>query len=313
MQRTGSAIGIDIGGTRLRGARVGSDGAIEEHVGERIARDPASVMARVVDLVRRLDRPGVLAVGAGIPGRVDARRRIILSGGYIDLSAERFAETVEAAIGKLVAIDNDGNMALAAEVAVGAGRGREHVVMFTIGTGIGGAVMIDGKMIRGRMSAGQLGHLTVDVDGRPCACGRQGCVETTSSGTALARLIAAAGMPPETLVEDLFRREASDEAAAALLLRWIRPLRAAIDSAVAAFAPDLVLLGGALGQAAHRALAKAPPRAAWFSCPVEPAALGDDAGVIGSALTALSVAARDDAISEPTGRPARDTTEAGRR
>jgi glucokinase len=283
-----STIGIDIGGTNLRAARIGSDGSIEARISERTTRDPGVVTERVIEMVRALDRPSVVAIGIGVPGRVDARRRQVLSGGYLDLSGCRFAEEIEAAIGKPVSIDNDCNMALVAEIATGAAMRRENVVMFTIGTGIGGAVVLDGKIVRGRMTAGQLGHLTVEVDGLPCACGRRGCVETTSSGLALARLIADSGLPADTVVEDLFAREAAgDEIAAGVLTRWIRPLRAAIDTTVAAFAPELVLLGGGLGHAAHRALARAPALADWYRCEVEKAELGDDAGVIGGGLSAL--------------------------
>jgi glucokinase len=288
MKRTARTIGIDIGGTNLRAARIASDGSIEERISERITRNPQVVTERVIELVRKLDRADVVAVGVGIPGRVDARHNVVLSGGYLDLSGDTFADAIEAATGKPVAIDNDCNMALVAEIAVGAGQNRENVVMFTIGTGIGGAVVLEGKIVRGRMSAGQLGHLTADFDGLPCVCGRRGCVETTSSGLALARWISEAGFPPETVVEELFRLEAAGhQAAAEVLLRWVQPLRAAIDTAVAAFAPDLVLLGGGLGHAAHRALANAPALAEWYLCPVERAELGDDAGVIGAGICAL--------------------------
>jgi glucokinase len=285
---TACVIGVDIGGTNLRAARISSDGAILERLSERIIRDSRVVTDRVMAFVRALDRPQVVAVGVGIPGRVDARSRTVLSGGYLDLSGSRFAEAIEDAVGRPVSIDNDCNMALVAEIAVGAGQRRENVAMFTIGTGIGGAVVLEGKIVRGRMSAAQLGHLTVAHDGWPCACGRLGCVETTSSGTALARLIGEAGLPSGTVVEDLFRAmDGGDAVAAELLLRWIGPLRAAIDTAVAAFAPDLVLLGGGLGEAAHRALVLAPALAEWYQCPVEKALLGDDAGVIGAGISAL--------------------------
>ncbi len=288
MPPTSATIGVDIGGTNLRAARISADGTIEARISERITRDPAVVTERVIELVHHLDTPDVVAVGVGIPGRVDARRRKVLSGGYIDLSLKPFADEVEAAVGKPVAIDNDCNMALVAEIAVGAGQGYENVVMFTIGTGIGGAVVLEGKIVRGSMTAGQLGHLTVDIAGHTCACGRRGCVETTSSGLALGRLIAEAGLPAGTAAEELLSRsEAGDKPAKDLLHRWVYPLRAAIDTAVAAFAPDLVLLGGGLGAAAHRALVLAPPMAEWYLCPVGQAQLGDDAGVIGAGISAL--------------------------
>lgn len=287
MLETSTAIGIDIGGTNLRAARVSSAGIILERVSERIDRDADAAVRRIVELVRQLDRPEVTAIGIGIPGRVDARRRTVLSGGYLNLAGTALAERVETTTGKPVVIDNDCNMALVAEIAVGAGRGRENVVMFTIGTGIGGAIVQGGQIVRGRGTAGQLGHITVDVNGGPCVCGRRGCVETTSSGTALARHIAEAGLAEGTSIDEIIRRAGKGDAAAQQVLdAWVRPLRAAIDSASAAFDPDLVLLGGGLGKAAYRALRKVPALAPWYQYPVLAAELGDDAGVIGAAVCA---------------------------
>jgi len=284
-----AAIGIDVGGTNLRGARVSDAGLILDRVAEKTPSDAKAVVARIIDLVRHLDRPDVAAIGIGVPGRVDAQRRRVLSGGTINLAATELAQNVEQSAGKPVFIDNDGNLALVAESAVGAARGCANVVMFTIGTGIGGAVLLDGRIVRGRTSAGQLGHLTVDANGAICACGRRGCVETTSSGAALGRLIADAGFPAGIGVEQLFALgSAGDLVAARVLESWVRPLRAGIDSAVAAFDPDLVLLGGGLGLSASRALVKTPAVAPWFQCAVMPAQLGDDAGVIGGALSALN-------------------------
>jgi glucokinase len=288
MRQAATAIGIDVGGTNLRAARVSDAGIILDRVTEKIPPNADAVVARIAELVRQFDRPDVAAIGIGVPGRVDARRRLVLSGGYINLAGAPLVQSVEQSAGRLVVLDNDCNMALIAEIAVGAAQSQSNVVMFTIGTGIGGAVVLDGEIVRGRRSAGQLGHLTVDLNGALCACGRSGCVETTSSGAALRRHIAAANLPADSGIEQLFALDsAGDSSAARVLDSWARPLRAAIDSAVAAFDPDLVLLGGGLGLAASLALARAPALAPWYQCAVEPARLGDDAGVIGAALTAL--------------------------
>ena len=283
------AIGIDIGGTHLRAARVSAAGEILDRVSEKITRDPHALLSRIIELIKNLDREGVTAIGIGIPGRVDARRRLALSGGYIDLSKVALGDRITAASGKVVVIDNDCNMALIAEIAVGAARGRENVAMLTIGTGIGGAIFQEGKIVRGKMSAGQLGHVTVDVHGHRCLCGRNGCLETTSSGTALGRHLAEAGLALDTTIDKLFALDAAgDQAARAVLLAWAGPLRAAIDSIVAVVDPELVLLGGGLGVAAHRALAvvRVPP-SDWYRCELGTAELGDDAGVIGAALSSL--------------------------
>lgn len=284
------SIGIDIGGTNLRAARVSGTGEILKRVSEKSAPDPELVLGRIADMVRLLDTPDVKAIGVGVPGRVDARRGAVLSGGYVNLASVALAQRLEDMTGKPVIIDNDCNMALAAEMALGAGRGHDNIVMFTIGTGIGGAVAQDRRITRGSAAAGQLGHITVDVDGEVCACGRRGCVETTSSGTALGRHIARAGLGADISVDQLFARDAAgDIQARGILDAWARPLRAAIDTAVAVLDPDMVLLGGGLGRAAHRALGRAPALAPWYQCQVEPAQLGDDAGVIGAGLQALAM------------------------
>lgn len=283
------SIGIDIGGTNLRAARISGTGEILKRVSEKSAPDPELVLGRIADMVRLLDTPDVKAIGVGVPGRVDARRGAVLSGGYVNLASVALAQRLEDMTGKPVIIDNDCNMALAAEMALGAARGHGNIVMFTIGTGIGGAVAQDRRITRGSATAGQLGHITVDVNGEVCACGRRGCVETTSSGTALGRHIARAGLGADISADQLFARDAAgDTTARDVLDAWAKPLRAAIDTAVAVLAPDLVLLGGGLGRAAHAALARAPALAPWYQCQVEAAELGDDAGVIGAGLQALA-------------------------
>ncbi|MDX8499953.1 ROK family protein [Mesorhizobium sp. VK4C] len=292
MPQRSMAIGIDIGGTNLRAARISGAGEILKRVAEKSAPDPKLVLGRIADMVRLLDTPEVAAIGVGVPGRVDARRGAVLSGGYVDLASVALQQRLESMAGKPVVLDNDCNMALVAEMALGAAAGHDNVVMFTIGTGIGGAVAQNRQIMRGRATAGQLGHISVDANGEICACGRRGCVETTSSGTALGRHIARAGLGPGISVDQLFARDAAgDGTARGILEAWAKPLRAAIDSAVAMFDPDLVLLGGGLGRAAHRALACAPALAPWYQCKVEPAKLGDDAGVIGAGLQALKAKA----------------------
>jgi glucokinase len=285
------AIGIDIGGTRLRAARVrfdGPGGMIEARATAPSSRDPAEVVARCLALVDQVRAPDVAALGIGVPGQVQAGDRRVLSGGYVDLSGFDFAGQVQAASGLAVTIENDATMALLAEAAQGAGAGCATVVMLTIGTGIGGAILERGRVLRGIGAAGQLGHLVIDPAGRPCVCGRIGCVETVSSGTAFGLHLAEAGLPPGTRAEDLLSR--TDAPARSVIDAWARPLRAAIDSLVTVINPDCVVIGGGAGAAAVAALDTIPPRASWFSAPVRAAHLGDDAGVIGAALAALRAA-----------------------
>jgi len=283
----GVAIGIDIGGTHVRAARITRDGALSDR--SRVRTDSTqNVPELVIDLCSQLLDETVEAVGVGIPGRLDREGRSILSSGYVALAGLRLGELIGQAVGRPVFLDNDAHMALRAELALGAAAPAGDVVMFTVGTGIGGAIALDGIVRRGRGNSGQLGHLGLDPAGPPCNCGRRGCSEVLLSGTALSRLVAEAGLPPGTSVEELLERWPDDQRAAEVLLRWTGAWRSAIDTIVAAVDPELVVLGGGLGAAAVRALEVcAPTGSAWFECPVTAAALGDDAGVIGAGLRAF--------------------------
>ncbi len=278
-----ASIGVDIGGTHIRAARISARGDILEWANAPTPADVRLFTAQIAQLVAPLMDDHVQAIGVGVPGRVDVKNERVLSGGYVDLTDHSLAETLHDMLKRPVFVDNDGNMALVAEQALGAAKGMDNVVLFTIGTGIGGAVFTDGKLLRGRAAAGQLGHLTVESRGELCLCGRRGCVETTSSGTALGRHLVAAGLNPDTPVETLLDAKASD-----ILTQWAAPMRAAIDTVVAAFDPDLVVLGGGLGAAMYRALHAFPAEAEWYRCPVKPASLGDHAGVIGAGLAGLA-------------------------
>ncbi len=283
-----SAIGIDIGGTHLRAARVSADGAILSRDRTASSADPDIVLERLEALIARLDDDTVAGIGIGVPGRVDFAARTVLSGGYVDLSKSPLAARLEGRFGHRVVIDNDCSMALLGESAVGAAKGAANVVMLTIGTGIGGAILESGRLLRASGTAGQLGHISIDPNGRLCVCGRRGCVETVSSGSALRRHIAEAGLSDQTTAADLLtRRDAGDAIATGVLKAWAAPLRAAIDSLVATLDPQIVVLGGGLGHAAVAALSGVATPKSWYDALVEPAALGDDAGVIGAALAAL--------------------------
>lgn len=275
-------IGIDIGGTNIRAARIGVDGVIKDRRAVPSQRDAAACLRLCQQLVAELRSEATVSVGVGVPGQVDFAAQRVLSGGYVDLSSLDFAQLLSEATGLPVTIDNDANMALLGESAAGAAQGLSHAVMLTIGTGIGGAILDNRQLLRGRGSAGQLGHLTVIPEGRACVCGRKGCVETESSGTAFGVHLAEAGLPASTRVQDLLATP-DDPVASGVLQRWAAPLRCAIDTLIATLSPQAVILGGGMGAAAHAALSLAPARKSWFDAPVLAASLGDDAGVIGAA------------------------------
>lgn len=283
-----SAIGIDIGGTNVRAGRIAADGAIL--ISRRIAssRDPEEMIALLIALISEMDDPSVAAIGIGVPGRVDFARRAVLSGGYVDLSKVDLAVRIEERFARPVTIDNDASMAMIAEAKCGAGRGARHLALLTIGTGIGGGLMEDGRVLRGRATAGQLGHIQVDPNGPPCLCGHRGCVEPMSSGTALGGLIRAAGLPEGTTAAALIARaRGGDGLAGQVLVRWAAPLRRATESLVAMLDCERVILGGGLGCEAAQAVALLPPEPSWYETEIVAAELGDDAGIVGAGLAAL--------------------------
>ena len=283
------AVGIDVGGTNLRAALIDEGGRISAPIYERVILDRQGFAQRLTDIVASLDQSSSNPVGIGLPGRVDVQRNRAVSAGYLDIAELPIPELLGCELGRVVRLDNDAAMALRAEMAIGAAQGFSNVVLLTIGTGIGGACAMNGKPVQGHSFAGQFGHITVHATGGElCKCGRYGCVETTSSGSALGRLIRKAGLSEGLRAEALLDRgRKGDEVAIDILQQWAAPLRCAIETLIAAIDPELIVLGGGLGSEAFAALDYAPFRSEWFQRPVRPAVLGDDAGMIGAGLCAL--------------------------
>ncbi|GAA3102775.1 hypothetical protein GCM10010520_54890 [Rhizobium viscosum] len=285
------AIGIDVGGTNMRAARISPSGAILKKRSIAGSRDPAVAIGLIKDLVRGMDGDGARAIGVGIPGRVDGWSGEIISGGFLNLSGVDLKHELSTTFGRSTLVANDCSMALIGESRRGAAKGLRNAVMMTIGTGIGGAVMESGQIVNGRRCAGQLGHLVVNIGGQPCPCGQRGCIETESSGTSLGRHLYEAGYGSDIRFEHLLQQaEAGDEPAIGVMRAWGGPLRAAINTLSAAFDPDVVVLGGGMGEAAIRSLGFLPKLETWYDADVRLAELGDDAGVIGCGLAALDLA-----------------------
>lgn len=185
-----------------------------------------------------------------------------------------------------VRIDRDTNCALLGEAAAGAARGRRNVVFATLSTGVGGAVLLDGRLLRGRDGVGgELGHLMIDPEGPACGCGRRGCLEAVASGPAIAR---AGG---HRSGEETSAAAASGDPGAIEALAYAsRALSAACVDWANAFNPELIVIGGSVARAhpewlddATVAVRRWALRPASQSCPVVPAELGDDAGLLGAA------------------------------
>src|ERR1700721_1396165 len=191
------SIAVDLGGTNLRIAAVGTDGGMLEKVtlGTNLASGPDHVVSEMCDAIVRLSgkyRSGgsFLGVGAGIPGVLDLEAGTVRkSANLAGWSGYPVREEIERRLGAPFFLDNDGNMAALGEQWLGAARDVANMAMLTLGTGIGGAIILNGKIFHGMNGmAGEFGHVPIEPEGVPCGCGSHGCSERYASATAVVRM-----------------------------------------------------------------------------------------------------------------------------
>jgi glucokinase len=187
-QQTGLTIGVDVGGTKVAAGVVDEHGTILQSTRRPTpAEDPTKVEDVIADAVRELVASHeVEAIGLGAAGFVDAARATVMFAPNLPWREAPLREALEQRLGMPTVVENDANAAAWAETRFGAGRGEDHVVVLTVGTGIGGGIVLDGQLLRGRFgAAAEIGHLNIVPDGRRCGCGLQGCWEQYASGRAL--------------------------------------------------------------------------------------------------------------------------------
>ncbi len=304
-------IGVDAGGTKLLAGALAGDARVHHRVFRLWGGgDRDQVLATMVEAVEevRAAAPEARRVGFGIPALVDAATGASVSCVHLPLGDLPFRDLMSERLGLPVYVDNDVNLALLGEARAGAAQGARNAVMLTIGTGIGGAILLDGRLYRGANgAAGELGHVTVDVDGPRCTCPNRGCLETLVSGPAIAREGERAGRSdPDSelgraiergvavsgeLVTDLALR--GDEGALAVLALVGERLGAGLVGIVNSFNPELVVVGGGVSRAgdlllepARRVVAERALRPSGTTAQIVRARLGEEAGVVGAALLA---------------------------
>ena len=318
----GVTYGIDIGGTKVLGVALGSGDSIvaearvptptgaREIVGSHVA-DAVAEVAEQLDRILELGGTDPAPVGVGAPGMVDRRGRLRFAPNLPQAHGVDWTELIGARLpGRFVLIENDANFAMLAEHRLGAARPYRHVVMVTLGTGIGGGIVIDGRVEVGSAGfAGEIGHMVVDPAGPPCPCGRRGCWERYASGAGLglaAREAALAGRldgvvrlaggdPENVRGEDVTAAAAAGDPAAREVIeevgRWVG---FGLANLACVLDPECFVLGGGLVRAGDLLLDAA--RAAFGElvegadrrpiAAVVPAALGERAGAVGAALGA---------------------------
>jgi glucokinase len=313
-------VGLDIGGTKVLAGVVDSRGQVLARARRATpGHSPAEVEQTVVELVEELARTyDVAAVGIGAAGFVDASRSTVMFSPHLAWRDEPLRSAVARRVRLPVVVDNDANTAAIAECRFGAGVGHRYVLCITLGTGIGGALVIDQRVFRGANGmAGEFGHVQVVADGHRCECGNRGCWEQYASGNALvrdARELIVAGSPVahrlrEIAGGDPARLTGPDVTAAArhgdplsieLISDMGRWLGVGLAGMTAAFDPGCVIVGGGVSDAGELLLE--PTRLAFGRALVgrgyrrEPAIvvarLGTDAGFVGAADMARSAARR---------------------
>ena len=255
---SGVTIGVDVGGTTVAAGLVTADGQVLEHVqAPTHARGPGSALETIVEVLDRLrDRArgrgvAVSGVGVGIPGTVDAERGVVgVDVNYVpELAGAPLAERLGARVDAPVFVDNDVNALVLAEWAWGAGRGARSLVMLALGTGVGGGIVLDGRLQRGAAgSAGELGHVPIAFDGPPCICGGRGCLKAFVSGTDIARRAEERLGRPVGAAE-VFQLAAAGEAAAAAIVDEVcRALGAGLAVIVNGLNPERLLLAGSVAK-----------------------------------------------------------------
>lgn len=288
---TDGILAVDAGGTSLRIARFEAGSITPGAALERATPGESRSLTETIASAAGELAP-CAAVGVAIAGLVDhARGRLVWSphvSGSLDLGPD-----LSGALGIPVTVDNDANAAGLAEATHGAGIGHRMVLMVTVGTGIGGALVIDGRVERGRGFLGEIGHIPVDGAATLCQCGLLGCWEAVASGTALDRAAADLLGPPAT-GRDLVAAAEHDDAARRALIGVARWFGVGLGALIGVFDPDVIVVGGGVGgigpaflDPALDAMADAVTGgSARSATPVVLARFGEGAGLVGAALLA---------------------------
>jgi glucokinase len=339
---SGYVAAVDLGGTKILAAIVAPDGRIVARAKKKSGakgRDPGPVIDRIADCVGdaaaeagiEVDRIG--AIGIGAPGPVSHDTGVVAVAVNLGWHDVPLRSELERRVKRPVAVENDVRLAVLAEQVAGAGRGASNLIGVWPGTGIGGGVIIDGKIVTGfTNSAGEIGHMTVKAGGPLCACGARGHLEALASRTAIVRWMAKAvdGGEPTVLTNlvgsDLSKATSGDLAEAArqddkltlaAIERSAKYLAIGIASVANLLNPEVVVVGGGLVEALgepfveriRQQLKGRPMLASTEPLRIVRSALGDDAGIVGAAFVARRlVAARARSDDRDTRISTADTT-----
>ena len=312
------SIGVDVGGTKIAAGVVDEDGNVITRVQkDSPANDRDAILATIIEVALdlKLAHPEATTVGIGAAGFVSSDRNTMASGTNLDWTGVKIGDVVSEGVGLPVVVENDANAAGWAEARFGAGAGKANVLVVTLGTGVGGAVVIDGHLVRGAAGfAAEIGHISIVPDGRPCGCGLRGCLERYASGTALgvngwelakfrpayaARILELSGGDQNKISGKAVTAAAreGDPAALECYERLGDALGQGLADLAAVLDPEVIVLTGGLTEAGDILLTPVTKafdqyltaRTRRPQIPVLISASGQDAGLVGAADLARAV------------------------
>ena len=309
-------IGIDLGGTFIKGGIVDSDGNLIK-----VNKTPTEVDLGVLKICENIaklslslvneagiDKSDIVALGMGAPGMIDSDKGIIICSENLYFENFPIAEKIEELTGFKVKVANDANVATLGEVKFGAAKDKDNAIMLTLGTGVGGGMVCNGRLVEGNMGAGaELGHMVIAINGEPCSCGRRGCAEAYASATALIRETKKAmtahkdskmweiGSTDKVDGKTAFDFANIDPYAKEVVDSYIYALGTIIVNFANVFRPEAVILGGgvcAQGKSLTDPLQEILDKEIYGGdlgpgVPVVVATLGNSAGVLGAAALVI--------------------------
>jgi glucokinase len=299
------SIGIDLGGTNLRAAAFSDSGQLLKKVAgcTPVFEGPEAVIADMVrsaeSLRHELGGDSLAGIGVGVPGNIDMQTGTVLAWNNVPaFNGYPTRDELSKRLNTPVILENDANAAALGEHWMGAGRGVNDLVLLALGTGIGGGIILQGKILHGHVGmAGELGHITVVPNGNPCGCGNRGCVEKHASATAIGALARNLGLGTNLTAADVHQlAEQGDERARLVWRSAGESLGVALAALINIFNAPLYLLGGGASAAwdhfAPAMLAEVERRSLTYrltrsSTRIECATLGGDAGLYGAASLPL--------------------------
>jgi len=294
MAASGSRVGIDLGGTKIEAVLLAADGTVVQR--KRVRTPQEGGYDAIVDSVGRLAReflrraPEVLSVGIGTPGAVSRRTGCMKNCNTTCLNGRDLPADLARAIARPVQLENDANCFALAEARYGAGQGQAVVFGVILGTGVGGGVVVHGRLLRGPQHiAGEWGHHRIDPHGPACYCGGRGCVERYLSGPALEAAFRQRGNRAAEATEVAALARSGDAVATEVFSEFLDYFGRSVANVINILDPDVVVLGGGLSriEELYSRGRDAVARYAFsdeLRTKIRPPRLGDSAGVIGAAL-----------------------------